>query len=232
MANLAIIPARGGSKRIPQKNVRNFLGKPIITYPINAAKNCGLFDEIMVSTDSDEIASLAHCLQVNVPFKRSDKNADDFATLTDVLLEVLTNYKNIKKHFDFVCLILPTAVFVSGERLKEAYSRLLNNSHISGVVPVTQFSHPVQRAFIINEGNELKMLYPEYINSRTQDMPATFYDSGQFYWIRTSNFLTEKKIFMNRTNAIELPAYEIQDIDTEDDWKMAELKYSLIRSKK
>jgi pseudaminic acid cytidylyltransferase len=230
MINLAIIPARGGSKRIPEKNVRHFLGKPIICYPIDAAKASGLFEEIMVSTDSDEIAALALSSGISIPFKRSDKNADDFATLTDVALEVIDNYKKIEKQFDFVCIILPTAVFVSAEKLKATYLQLNKDPHLSAVVPVTQFSHPVQRAFIISD-NELRMLYPENINYRTQDLQPAYYDSGQFYWIRTTDFLSQKKIFMNHTEVIELPELEIQDIDTEEDWKVAELKYSLLHSK-
>lgn len=228
MANLAVIPARAGSKRIPQKNIRKFFGKPIMSYSIEVAKETGLFDEIMVSTDSDEIASLALSLDINVPFKRTGKAADDFATLTDVLLEVISEYRNMDKYFEFVCLILPTAVFVSSQKLKEAYLKLRDNPRLSGALPVVQFPHPVQRSFTIDESSELKLLYPGNINVRTQDLPHAYYDSGQFYWLRTKDFLAEKKIFMEHLGAIELSALEVQDIDTEEDWRIAELKYSLL----
>jgi N-acylneuraminate cytidylyltransferase len=230
MANLAIIPARGGSKRIPGKNTKHFLGKPIISYSINAAKNSGLFEEIMVSTDSDDIASLAVSEGIKVPFKRSVRNADDHATLTDVVKEVIDEYKNVGRHFDFICMILPTAVFCSSGLLVNAYDRM-QGKEVSGVVPVVKYGHPVQRAFQMDENNELKMLFPDNINTRTQDLPPAYYDSGQFYWIRTSDFGREKKIFMKHMVAIEIPESEVQDIDTEDDWKIAEVKYSLLHSK-
>ncbi|MEJ7820843.1 MAG: pseudaminic acid cytidylyltransferase [Chitinophagaceae bacterium] len=228
MNNLAIIPARGGSKRIPKKNIRNFLGKPIIQYPIEVARNCGLFNEVIISTDDDDIISAALSAGGKIPFRRSMKNSDDFATLSDVLLEVITKY--VEKTFDFVCLILPTGVMVSSDLLIESYNLLQNNPVLSGIVPVAKFSHPIERAFAINENKELKLLHPENKNSRTQDLTPSFYDTGQFYWIKTKDFLLQKTLFMNSMGAFQISELQFQDIDTEDDWKMAEIKYSLHRT--
>lgn len=230
MSNLAVIPARGGSKRIPNKNVRYFLGQPVLKYSIDVALTCGLFDEVMVSTDDEKITSLATSLGAKLPFKRSEKNSDDLATLTDVLSEVIENYKVVGKHFDFVCLLLPTAPLISSKTLLTAYNHLRKNSAFSVVIPVVRFSFPIQRAFIKNEEGQLKMLYPENKYTRSQDLPPAFHDSGQFYWIRTSDFLREKSIFMNVMGAIELSELEAQDIDTETDWKLAEIKYTLLNN--
>jgi pseudaminic acid cytidylyltransferase len=228
MPNLAVIPARGGSKRIPNKNIKNFLGKPIIQYSIEVAKLSGLFDEVIVSTDDDKIKSLAMSLGANVPFTRSEKNSDDFATLTDVLLEVIDNYYAVGKHFEFVCLILPTAPLIYARSLVEAHQLLANDSNCSSVVPVVRFSYPVQRAFIVNEKRYLKILYPEFKFTRSQDIAPAYHDSAQFYWVRVADFLKEKSIFTESTRCIELNELQVQDIDNETDWKLAEIKYSLL----
>jgi pseudaminic acid cytidylyltransferase len=228
MANLAIIPARGGSKRIPNKNARDFLGQPIINYSIGVAKLSGLFDEIMVSTDDEKIKSLAALLGVGSPFKRSEKNSDDFANLTDVLLEVIESYHAAGKYFEFICLLLPTAPLIAVRSVVKAYQLLIENSNYSSVVPVVKFSYPVQRALIIDDKKYLKMLYPEYKFKRSQDIIPAYHDSGQFYWIRVAHFVKEKTIFTDSTGYIELTELEVQDIDTEMDWKIAEIKYSAL----
>jgi N-acylneuraminate cytidylyltransferase len=227
MASLAVIPARGGSKRIRNKNIKDFLGQPIIQYSIDAAKFSGLFDEVIVSTDDDKIQSIASLLGAGVPFTRSKKNSDDFATLTDVLLEVIESYNQMGKNFEFVCMILPTAPLIAIENLKKAFELL--QSGYSSVVPVVKFSYPIQRAFTIDDSQNLKMFFPEYKFKRSQDITPAYHDSGQFYWVRTSEFLKEKTIFMNSTGCIELSELQAHDIDTEVDWRIAEIKYSLMK---
>lgn len=232
MANLAIIPARGGSKRIPRKNIKLFDGKPIIQYSIEAAKNTQLFDEIMVSTEDQEIATLANKLDAKTPFFRSLDNADDFSTLTDVMLEVLTAYAQGNRHFENVCLILPTAPFITGEVLAGAYQKLNTTPSISAVVPVIRYSHPIQRAFHLKDEKFLEMIWPENKFIRSQDLEPSFHDSGQFYWVRTNDFLKEKAIFMEKTGAFVLDEKYVQDIDTAEDWDIAEIKYQILKGKR
>ncbi len=226
MRNLAIIPARGGSKRIPRKNVKDFLGKPIIAYSIQAALDCKLFDEVMVSTDDNEIAKIAIQYGAKVPFMRSKKNSDDHATTSDVLVEVLEQYKINNKHFDFACCIYPTAPLINPLKIKEAFE-VMRIKNFDSVFPVTSFSYPILRSLKMTEG-KVEMNWPEYLNSRSQDLTPAFHDSGQFYWININNFLQTKNILSDNCGAIELSDLEVQDIDNETDWKLAELKHSLL----
>ena len=225
MANLAIIPARGGSKRIPKKNIKNFLGKPIIAYSIKAALNSNLFDEVMVSTDDEEIAKIAKSYGAKVPFLRSNKNSDDFAVLADVVEEVLENYKSKKKNFDMICCILPTAPFVTSVKITEAYRKLIENNFDS-VFPVLEFSFPIQRSLKIEE-NKVALVWEENLNSRSQDLEPRYHDSGQFYWVKYTSFIKEKKLFTNNSGAIVISELQAQDIDTETDWRLAEIKYKI-----
>lgn len=224
MANLVIIPARGGSKRIPKKNIKYFNEKPIISYVIQAVIASNLFDEIMVSTDDSSIVEVAKQYGASIPFLRSTGNADDFATLTDVLLEVIEQYKKLGKTFENVCCILPTAALVTPEKIIEGY-KLLEKSNFSSVIPVIKYAYPIQRALKLNKGL-LSLRELEYINTRSQDLEDHYHDSGQFYWLNTESFLNEKKVFMSNTGHIVLKEYEAQDVDTLEDWKMLELKYN------
>jgi len=226
MANLAIIPARGGSKRIPRKNIKPFLGKPIIAYSIEAAIKSNLFNEVMVSTDDEEIAKIAKQYGAKVPFLRSQDNANDFAVLADVVEEVVSNYSQNNQIFENICCILPTAPFVTSTKIIEAYKTLSNNNFDS-VFPVLEFSFPIQRSLKI-EDNKVAMVWNEHLNSRSQDLESRYHDSGQFYWIKTQSFLTEKKLLTNDSGAIIISQLEAQDIDTETDWKLAEIKYKLM----
>lgn len=226
MANLAIIPARGGSKRIPRKNIKSFLGKPIIAYSIEAALKSNLFDEIMVSTDDDEIAKIAREFGAEVPFLRSNDNANDYAVLADVIEEVIENYKNKKNNFDTICCILPTAPFVTSNKIIEAYNKLLEGNFDS-VFPVLEFSFPIQRSLKIKD-DKVAMVWDEYLNSRSQDLEPRYHDSGQFYWLKSTSFNKEKKLFTVNSGATVISELHAQDIDTETDWKLAEIKYKLI----
>ncbi|WP_400080430.1 pseudaminic acid cytidylyltransferase [Winogradskyella sp. R77965] len=199
MSRIAIIPARGGSKRIPKKNIKSFLGKPIIAYSIEAALASNLFDEVMVSTDSEEIAEIAKSYGAKVPFFRSDKNADDYATLVDVLLEVLSSYKADGYSFDYVCCILPTAPFVSKEKLQEGYKTIIDNDFDS-VFPVLEFAYPIQRALQI-QNDKVSMVWDTHEKTRSQDLEKRFHDSGQFYWSKTASLLKDKKLFTKNSGA-------------------------------
>lgn len=220
MKNLAIIPARGGSKRIPRKNIRDFLGKPIIAYSIETALESNLFDEIMVSTDDAEIAEVAKKYGAKVPFMRSIEMADDYATLSDVVEEVKETYQEKEKSFDNICCILPTAPFVNASILKKGFS-LLSENNVDSVRPIVRFSYPIQRAVKMKNGL-LEMFNPEYARTRSQDLEPAFHDAGQFYWMRYIKAMRgERKL------GFEIPEYVVQDIDTEEDWKVAELKFTM-----
>jgi N-acylneuraminate cytidylyltransferase len=227
---LAIITARGGSKRIPGKNIKPFLGKPIIEYSIIAAKNAGCFDEVMVSTDDQTIGELASSMGALVPFKRSVETSNDHATTAEVIAEVLNEYKKIGKEFKYCCCIYPTAPFITNDKLKKAYEKLII-SGADSVVPVVRFGFPILRSFKIEEGL-VKMNWPEFMNSRSQDLPVSFHDCGQFYFIKVENFLTHNKLFTEFTVPFEMPESEVQDIDNEEDWKIAEIKYTFLLEKR
>ncbi|MCK0144112.1 pseudaminic acid cytidylyltransferase [Arenibacter sp. F26102] len=232
MANLAIIPARGGSKRIPQKNIKPFLGKPIIAYSIEAALKSNLFEEVMVSTDDEEIAEIASQYGAKIPFIRSSENSNDFAVLADVIGEVLKTYSIQGLNFDNVCCILPTAPFVTSEKIIEAYNLLIDTErNFDTVFPVLEFSFPIQRCLQI-KNDKVEMIWKEHLNTRSQDLEPRFHDSGQFYWIKSKAFLEEKKILTNNSGAVTISQLHAQDIDTETDWKLAEIKYKMLLNEK
>lgn len=224
--NIAIIPARGGSKRIPHKNIKPFLGKPIIAYSIEAAIQSGMFAEVMVSTDDEQIAQVAQQFGAKVPFMRSAQTANDYATLADVVEEVLLQYQQMGQQFDAVCCILATAPFIKKERIVEAYHKMLNE-HYDAVFPVVRFSYPIQRALRIENGR-VSMFQPENFSKRSQDLEPAYHDSGQFYWMWVQAFMEQKRFFARNAGAIVLPESEVQDIDTEEDWKIAEMKCRLL----
>jgi pseudaminic acid cytidylyltransferase len=224
---LAIIPARGGSKRIPYKNVKFFCGQPIIKYSIDAALQSRCFDTVMVSTDARDIANVALENGAQVPFFRSEKNSNDYAMLSDVIEEVLLEYKKIGKEFNFFCCILATAPFISSIKILNTFE-LLRKSGADSVVPVVRFGYPIQRGLKIENGT-LKMIWPENMHVRSQDLMPAYHDVGQFYWMRVGSFLEQKKIFAENTVAFEIPETEVQDIDTVQDWEIAEMKYQLLK---
>ncbi|AVM58650.1 pseudaminic acid cytidylyltransferase [Bacteroides heparinolyticus] len=223
MKNLCIIPARGGSKRIPRKNVKRFLGKPMLAYSIEAALKTGLFDEVMVSTDDEEIAEVARQYGAKVPFMRSAETANDFATTADVLNEVISNYKASGIEFDNFCCIYATAPMTQSEDITAAYERLLS-SDFTVVYPVVQFSYPIWRCLDLAEDGTMKRHWPEYENSRSQDLPKEYHDTGTFYWYKTAGWLSGNI----KIGGVEVDETRIQDIDTETDWKLAEMKYKLL----
>jgi N-acylneuraminate cytidylyltransferase len=229
MSTIAIITARGGSKRIPKKNIRPFLGKPIIAYSIEAALKSGVFDEVMVSTDSQEIADMAIKYGAKVPFLRSEKNSDDYATTLDVIREVSLEYKKIGKEYEHYCCLYPTAPFVTPERLIEAFEKL-QDPETESVFPVVPFSYPTHKSLKI-ENNKVAYCFPQYAEirsqDRSQDTEKTFHDAGQFYFFKIASFLKNGRIMNENTSCIILSELEAQDIDSEIDWQIAEQKFQL-----
>ncbi len=224
MKTLCIIPARGGSKRIPRKNVRSFHGRPIIAYPIQAALESGCFDEVMVSTDDAEIAEIARECGAVVPFLRSAENATDQAGSDDVFAEVLLRYRAAGRTHDCACGIYPTAALVTPERLRLGRDTLLADPSLTAVLPVQRFSFPIQRAVTLR-GGRLAMFQPEHFDTRSQDLEPTYHDAGQWYWLRTEPFLRTRELMGPNCAAIILPETEAQDIDNDTDWKLAEMKF-------
>ena len=226
MKNLCIIPARGGSKRIPRKNIKQFQGKPIMAYSIEAALKSGLFDEVMVSTDDEEFSVVAKKYGASVPFLRSAATANDYATTVDVLIEVVDTYRKQGKEFDNICCLYSTAPFVTPERLKEAFGKLSDN--VDGCFTVVEYSYPIQRSLRINESGLVEMTYPEYLKSRTQDLEKIYHDAGQFYFMKTTVMESEKTVWCKRSEPLVLSELEVQDLDTLTDWTLAEMKYKLL----
>lgn len=223
---VAIITARGGSKRIPRKNIKDFLGRPIIEYSIKAALEAGIFDEVMVSTDDEEIAEIAKNAGAKVPFMRSEDTANDFATTADVIAEVLQQYKTNDVEFDYVCCIYPTAPFVTAKCLKEAMELLMNGNSDS-VVPVVKFGFPPQRGVIIQDGR-VSFKWPEFALARSQDLESMYHDCGQFYCLNIESFEKQKCLVMANTMPYIREEKEVQDIDTMEDWYLAEIKYRML----
>lgn len=222
---VAVITARGGSKRIPRKNIKIFCGKPIIEYSIKAALESGIFDEVMVSTDDEEIKEIAIQAGAEVPFMRSSRNAGDLAATHEVVLEVLEKYKEIGIQFEYVCCIYPTAPFLTSENLQKS-NKILDEGVADEVIPIVPYSFPPQRSFIIKNG-KLEFKWPENRLKRSQDLEVFYHDSGQFYFLRVSAFLSEKKLLLEKTVPLILDEMEVQDIDNEADWKLAELKFQI-----
>lgn len=224
MSNLCIIPARGGSKRIPRKNIKDFLGKPIIAYSIEVALNSGLFNEVMVSTDDKEIAEVATKYGAKVPFMRSAEKSNDVATTYEVIEEVIQNYINSDKIFENACCIYPCAPFISIDSLKKSLKKL---KRFDTVFPVVQYGFPIQRALKKDEQDRVSFFQPEYELSRSQDLETSYHDAGQFYWFIINKALESESIISNNTGCVVLSEMEVQDIDNEIDWQLAELKYKL-----
>jgi pseudaminic acid cytidylyltransferase len=225
---LAIIPARGGSKRIPHKNIRAFHGRPIISYPIAIAQESACFSEVMVSTDDDKIAQVARDCGASVPFMRSAENSHDTAQIQDVVAEVVTEYAKRGRHFSLVCCIYPTAALITTNHLLQGLEKLQACEQLCCVLPVVRFDSPIQRALVIRN-DRIPMLQPEHYDTRSQDLEPAYHDVGQWYWLRYERFAVNREMLGFNCSAIVLSEFEAQDVDDEDDWRMAELKYSHFR---
>lgn len=228
MSALAIILARSGSKRIPGKNLRPFLGHPVIHYPVKAALESGCFDEVMVSTDDDQIAAAARAAGAVTPFKRSAENASDQATTTDALLEVIAQYRAAGREFEYICGMYASAPLITVDHLRAGWEIIQNDPAAQTVMPVIRYGYPVHRAFVIQQGR-LQLMMPEHGFTRSQDLPIAYHDAGQWYWMRVADFERGRKVFADRCLPVELSELEVQDIDNEVDWKLAELKARIQR---
>jgi len=229
MSSICIIPARGGSKRIPRKNIKNFHGIPIIAYSIKTALDSGLFNEVMVSTDDKEIAEISKKNGAVVPFYRSKTTSNDFAGIPDVLVEVITKYISMGREFDSICCILPTAPFLTKIHLIESYSDFIAND-FDTLIPIVKFSYPILRSFSLVNG-KVRMNWPENYSKRSQDLEPAYHDAGMFYWLKQHKFLSNPLIFSGNSGAYELEESIVQDIDSEEDWKVAEFKYNYLKGR-
>ena len=223
MSIVAVITARGGSKRIPRKNIKEFMGKPMLAYAVEAAVNSKVFDEIMVSTDDVEIAKIAKQFGAKVPFMRSEKTANDFATTADVLEEVVSEYKKRGKTFDELCCIYPCVPFLTADVINNAYKKF-KTSGVDRLIPVVKYSFPIQRAFKLNEQGLLEYREPENAPKRSQDLETMYHDVGMFYFYKT------EKMNSNKIAMLEMDEALVQDIDNDSDWQMAEMKYRIMHN--
>jgi len=225
--NIAIIPARGGSKRIPRKNIKEFHGKPMIAYSIEAAVNSQCFDKIIVSTDDAEIANIAIKHGAEVPFIRPDNISDDYATTLDVIKHAIEFTDSQNWGVKNVCCIYATAPFLTPEFIQKGLSEL-TSADIDYAFSATSFPFPIQRALKLNHEQRVEMFQPEYLNTRSQDLEEAYHDAGQFYWGTVEAFIEKKAIFESNSKAILLPRKRVQDIDTPEDWDLAEALYRVI----
>jgi len=219
--NVAIIPARGGSKRIPRKNVRPFAGKPIIAYSIECALHSSLFERVIVSTDDEEISRVARDFGAEVPFVRPEELSNDHAGTTEVVAHAINWLQGRGAHLSAVCCMYATAPFIRQEDVKQALA-MLERGNWQYVFPAATFSAPVFRSFQKNAGGGLEMLFPEHFTTRSQDLPEVLHDAGQFYWGRPRAWLEDLRIFDATSTVLPIPRFRVQDIDTLEDWERAE----------
>ena len=226
--NIAIIPARGGSKRIPRKNIKLFHGKPMIAYSIEAALHSGCFDEVIVSTDDAEIADVAKQYGAGVPFLRPSNISDDHATTMDVVSHAITWCDENNWYIENVCCLYATAPFVTSVYLKQGLEKLTNED-CEYIFSATSFPFPIQRAIKIAQNGEVNMFLPENELVRSQDLEEAYHDAGQFYWGKKEAFLEKKSIFSPHSKVVLLPRKRVQDIDTQEDWELAESLYLVLK---
>ena len=227
---LAVIPARGGSKRIPRKNIRDFCGKPMIAWSIEAALKSGCFDRIAVSTDDAEIADISRAHGAEVPFMRPAELSDDRTATTPVIAHAIDWYRQGNEDPDEVCCIYATAPFINHEHIQLGL-KLLQEEDWYYVFSATTFASPIQRAFEKKADGGLKMFYPEQFQTRSQDLPEAMHDAGQFYWGRAAAWIENRKIFDYWSTVVQLPRWQVQDIDTLEDWATAEVLQAVIEKR-
>jgi len=223
--NLCVIPARGGSKRIPRKNIKNFHGKPIISYSIAAAIDSKIFDKVIVSTDDDEIKVVSESCGADVPFLRPNEISDDYTGTTDVIAHAIRWSISAGFQPDYVCCLYATAPFVNGEDIKMGYENLIA-SGADYAFAITKYNFPIQRALRLKNNGRLEMFEPANYSVRSQDLEQAWHDAGQFYWGKASAWLDGKMIFSENACPVPLPSYRVQDIDTLDDWRRAEVLFA------
>jgi len=222
--NIALIPARGGSKRIPKKNIKNFFGKPIIAWSIELAFKSGCFDKVIVSTDDKEIAEIANFYGAETPFMRSKELSDDHTVLSSVISDAI---QKLNLDINYLCAILPTAPLIQVEDIQDALKQLLSQPNFDFAFTVTDFGFPIQRALRIDDG-QVSMFEPHHMNTRSQDLERAWHDAGQFYWGKATSWLEGEPVFGSKSIPIKLPRFRVQDIDSIDDWSRAEYIFKLI----
>jgi N-acylneuraminate cytidylyltransferase len=222
--NVALIPARGGSKRIPRKNIKSFCGRPIMGWSISAARESGCFDHIVVSTDDEEIAQVAISEGAEAPFCRPPTLSDDHTPTRPVVLHAIGELERIYGKLDYVCCIYPTAPLMSSSDIVSGY-KVLIESEASFAFSVATFPYPVERALTLNDKGQVTMMFPEHRLTRSQDLTTFFHDAGQFYWGKVDAFKEDLPTFSEHSVPVFIPRYRVQDIDTEEDWRTAELLF-------
>ena len=227
---LAVIPARGGSKRIPRKNIKMFHDQPMIAWSIQAAIDSGCFDEIWVSTDDEEIAAVAQAYGAKVPFLRPAHLSDDFATTADVMSHAVEEFGKLNHALpDYICCLYATAPFVTKTDLVHGLEKIKNNNTLHYVFSATTYPFPIQRAIKLNEQGTVEMFSPQYFNVRSQDLEESWHDAGQFYWGTAEAWINKAMIFASQSRVVELPRFRVQDIDTQEDWDRAEWLFKAIQ---
>lgn len=222
---LCVIPARGGSKRIPRKNVRSFAGRPMLSWSVEAALSSGLFERVMVSTDDEEMAAVARQAGAEVPFLRPRALADDMTGTQAVTRQAIVWHRQQGLDVQWACCLYATAPFVRAEDLCAAYEKL-RASQKSFVFSVTSYAFPIQRALRLTAAGEIEAFYPEHRQTRSQDLEPAWHDAGQFYWGRAQAFIDEEALFSHASLPLILPRHQVQDIDSEEDWLRAELMFA------
>ena len=226
--NIAIIPARGGSKRLPKKNLKYFLGKPIIAYSIETAIKTNLFDRVIVSTDNPAIAKSAIKYGAEAPFVRPKELSDDFTGTHEVMRHAVKWLENSGEKIHYVCCIYPTAPLIEKKDLLKGFN-LIKNGKWELIMAATNFSYPIFRSFKKSPNGGLEMIFPEHYNSRSQDLPKVYHDAGLFYWANPNIWKKKPKVYNEKNSIVEIPNYRVQDIDTFDDWKKAEIIYKILK---
>ena len=225
--NIAIIPARGGSKRIPKKNIKDFLGKPIIAYSIEIAINCKLFNKVIVSTDDQEIKKVAIKYGAEVPFIRPKQISDDFTGTHEVTGHAVKWLEDNGEKIDYACCIYPTAPLIQKSDLIKGFE-IIKTGKWNSVMAATNFSYPIFRSFENLSDGGLKMIFPEHYNSRSQDLPEIYHDAGLFYWAKSKIWKKKPEEYNKKNSIVKIPNHRVQDIDTPDDWKKAEITFEII----
>ncbi|WP_404398613.1 pseudaminic acid cytidylyltransferase [Idiomarina loihiensis] len=228
---IAVIPARGGSKRIPRKNIKTFCGKPMIARTIEAAMASGCFDAVVVSTDDDEIADVARHYGADVPFKRPDNLADDHTPTIPVIKHAVQWYEEHVNPVDFVCCLYATAPFLDAKDIQRGLS-LLQESDADYAFSVTSYAFPIQRALRLSDEGRVSMFQPEHFTTRSQDLTEAWHDAGQFYWGTSRAWTAEKPLFSEQSTGVPLPRHRVQDIDTPEDWTRAEWLFKALQDDK
>jgi len=227
---LAVIPARGGSKRIPRKNIKTFHGQPMIAWSVQAAIDSGCFDEVWVSTDDEEIAAVAQAYGAKVPFLRPAHLSDDFATTADVMSHAVEEFDKLNHTLpDYICCLYATAPFLTKADLVQGLEKIKNNNNLNYVFSATTYPFPIQRAIKLNVDDTVEMFSLQYFNVRSQDLKEAWHDAGQFYWGTAEAWLNKAMIFAPQSSVVELPRFRVQDIDTQEDWNRAEWLFKAIQ---